>query len=77
MQTSRRALHRTWRMGGGGSVLRRPPRRRCSSMSGHSQGEDPPVPHGPFGNVCVRVARLGALSRCGRALLCGVPGERG
>lgn len=77
MRTSRRALHRTWRMGGGGSVLRPPPPRRCSSMSGHSQGGDPPVLHGPFGNVCVRAARLGALSRSGRALLCGVPGERG
>lgn len=72
-----RVLRRTWRMGGGGSVLQLQQLllRRCNNMSGHIQDADPPVLHGPFGNASVRVVQPGVLSRSSLVLNHGVPGE--
>lgn len=69
-------LHRTWRTGGGGSVLQRLQRRRCSSMSGHSQDVDPPVLHAPSGSAYGGAVPLEVLSRSGWVLFRGVPGEQ-
>ena len=72
----RRVLRHTWRTGGGGSVPQQLPLRRCSSMSGHSQGGDPLALHGPSGSAYGRAVQLGALSRSGWGLSRGAPGER-
>lgn len=69
--------YRTWRTGGGGSVLPLLRLHRCSSMSAHSQDVDPPVLHGPFGSAYGRAVQLGVLSRSGWVLLHGVAGEPG
>ena len=71
-----RVLRRTWRTGGGGSVLKQLPLHRCNSMSGHSQAADLPVLHGPSGSAYGRVVQPGALSRSGWGLFRGAPGEQ-
>lgn len=64
-----RMLHRTWKTGGGSSVLRR--RRRYSSMSGYSLDVDLSVLHAPFGSAFGEAVPLEALSRSEGELLDG------
>lgn len=64
-----RMLHRTWKRGGGSSVLRR--RHRYSSMSGHSLDVDLSVLHAPSGSAFGGAVPLEALSRSEGLLLDG------
>lgn len=72
-----RTPHRTWRMGGGGSVPRQLLPHRCSSTSAHSQDVDPSVHHATSGGACGGAVLLVVLSRSERVWFHALAGGKG